>query len=113
MKTPGVAPPAERPLAAKWVTLRLKSGKAVDSFWPGNAIGAQCCTRRESNTATAPRSSSSRAEQNLRTSSSGRYSEYADRYEQQAFTGHRDLHGFAPSTFTPGFLYANQYLPRS
>ena len=32
---PGVAPPHLRPLAATWVTMRLKSGNLVDSFWPG------------------------------------------------------------------------------
>jgi hypothetical protein len=32
LENPGVAPPAARPLAATWVTLRLKSGNAVDSF---------------------------------------------------------------------------------
>ena len=43
-ENPGVAPPAARPLAAKWVTIRLKSGKAMNSFWPGNEIGARCCS---------------------------------------------------------------------
>ena len=32
---PGVAPPHLRPLAATWVTMRLKSGIPVDSFRPG------------------------------------------------------------------------------
>jgi hypothetical protein len=33
-------PPA-RPLAETWVTMRLKSGNAVDSFWPGSGIRAR------------------------------------------------------------------------
>ena len=38
MKTPGAAPPRERPLAATWVTMRHKSGNAMDSFCTGNEI---------------------------------------------------------------------------
>jgi hypothetical protein len=40
-ENPSVAPPRARPLAATWVTMRLKSGKAVDSFWLGNENGAR------------------------------------------------------------------------
>ena len=84
-ENPGVAPPPALPLAAKWVTMRLKSGKAVDSFWPGNEIGARCFTRRESKTSTALTfDHRAGAKQNLRTSSSRRYSEYADRYQKSS-----------------------------
>src|SRR3954465_8197818 len=55
-ENPGVAPLPTQSLAAKWVAMRLKSGKAVDSFWPSAAA------------------------------------------QQQTFTGHRDLQGFALST---------------
>ena len=34
-KPPVLRPARARPLAATWVTMRLKSGNAEDSFWPG------------------------------------------------------------------------------
>jgi hypothetical protein len=45
-------PSRARPLAATWVAMRLKSGKAEDSFWPGVGIRAriqgQSCNRARS-----------------------------------------------------------------
>ena len=37
-RTPGVAPHPGQPLALTWVTMRLKFGGVVESFWPGSEI---------------------------------------------------------------------------
>src|SRR5438105_12408615 len=48
-RPPVLRPSRARPLAATWVAMRLKSGKAGDSFWPGARIRAriqrQSCNR--------------------------------------------------------------------
>src|SRR5215216_2549577 len=55
MKNPGIAPPT-RPLDVTWVTMRHKSGIAVDSFWPGNEIRpeSQSCSHAKTSTIRAP-----------------------------------------------------------
>jgi hypothetical protein len=40
-KPPVLRPAPARPLDATWVAMRLKSGKAGDSFWPGTGIRAE------------------------------------------------------------------------
>jgi hypothetical protein len=48
-KSPVLRPACARALAATWVTMRLKSGNAGDSFWPEPGVPAriqsQSCSR--------------------------------------------------------------------